>query len=275
MMNRLADYHIHTPRCGHASGTMEQYVEQALSLGLAEIGFSDHLFLYWLPREKREARLAMPEEQLPEYVESVLRLRERYPQIPIRLGIEADYIAGREDDLRMALGDYPWDYVYGSVHFIGEWGFDDPKHVDRYANEDIDALYRRYFELVKRGAASGIFDVMAHLDLVKKFGHRAKADPTPLYREVAAALAQAGVAVEVSTAGLRKPVGEIYPGPDLLAECARQEVPVSMASDSHSPGEVGKDYDRALAALAAAGYREVARFQGRRRTAISLDGIVM
>ncbi|MHB1162344.1 MAG: histidinol-phosphatase HisJ family protein [Chloroflexota bacterium] len=270
MSIRLVDYHIHTTRCGHAEGAMEEYVEQALALGLAEIGFSDHLHLYWIPREQRDPSLAMAEEDLPEYVESVLRLRERYPRIPIRLGVEADYIPGHEELLRRLLAPYPWDYVYGSIHFIGDWGFDDPKYVDRYALWDIDELYRRYFGLVKDAAGSGIFDLMGHLDVVKKFGHRPKGDVAELYREVVSALKAAGVAVEVSTAGLRKPVGEIYPGPALLAECARQGVPASLGSDSHKPSEVGIHFDRALEALRAAGYREIVRFEGRKRVAVPL-----
>lgn len=268
---KLADYHIHTARCGHAEGTMEQYVERALGLGLAEIGFSDHIPLYFFPPERRDPTLAMPEEQLPEYVESVLRLRDRYPQIPIRLGLEADYVPGHEEQLARILDPYPWDYVYGSVHFIGDWGFDDPKHVDRYTGWDMDALYRRYFDLIKGAAASGLFDLIGHLDVVKKFGHRPASDPTDLYREVVGTLKQAGLAIEVSTAGLRKPVGELYPAPALLAECARQGVPATLGSDSHKPSEVGIQFDRAIDALRAAGYSQIVRFQGRHAIPIPLQ----
>ncbi|MGE5618379.1 MAG: histidinol-phosphatase HisJ family protein [Sphingomonadaceae bacterium] len=270
MRTDLADYHVHTSRCGHAEGTMEEYVEQALALGLAEIGFSDHLHLYWIPQEERDPGLAMAEEELPRYVESVLRLRERYPQIPIRLGLEADYIPGKEETLRRILTPYPWDYVYGSIHFIGEWGFDDPRYMERYNRWDVDELYRHYFGLVKDAAATGLFDIMGHLDVVKKFGHRPAGDATELYREVASALKAAGVAIEVSTAGLRKPVGEIYPAPALLAECARQGIPAGLGSDSHRPAEVGIHFDRALEALRAAGYRETVRFEARRRRPVPL-----
>lgn len=270
MMHHLVDYHIHTYRCGHAVGSMEEYVQRAIALGLREIGFSDHLHLYFLPREQRDPTLAMAEEELPEYVDSVLQLRRQYPQIPIRLGVEADYFPSHEDALARILEPYPWDYVYGSVHFIGGWGFDDPKHIDRYADWDIDELYRTYFDLVRGAAATGLFDIIGHLDVVKKFGHRPAADPAGLFTAVAAALRDAGVCIEVSTAGLRKPVGEIYPGPALLAECACQGVPASLGSDAHQPSEVGIDFDRALEALGAAGYREINAFQRRQRTPIPL-----
>ncbi len=266
----MIDYHMHTTRCGHAAGTMEEYVRQALVLGLGEIGFSDHLYLYWLPESDRDPTLAMREKELPEYVESVLRLRELYPRIPIRLGLEADYIPGREETLARILENYPWDYVYGSVHFIGDWGFDDSRQAARYARWDVDELYGRYFDLVKDAAATGLFDIMAHLDLVKKFGHRPQADPGLLYAEVARALKKAGVSLEVSTAGLRKPVGEIYPGPRLLEECARQGVPATLGSDAHKPTEVGLQLDQAVAALRSAGYRQIVRFARRRRSAVPL-----
>ncbi len=271
-MTNLVDYHNHTSRCGHAAGSMEEYVERAIELGLAELGFSDHLHLYFLPAEQRDPSLAMREEELPEYVESVLRLRERYAgRIDLRLGLEADFFPGREEQLRSILAPYPWDYVYGSIHFLGDWGFDDSRQIGRFADWDMDALYEHYFDHVRSAARSGLFDVMAHLDLVKKFGHRPNGDATVLYADVARVLKEAGVAVEVSTAGLRKPVGEIYPGPELLAACARQGVPATLASDSHSPAEVGLHLDSAVAALRAAGYEGIVRFDRRRKVPAPLD----
>jgi len=244
---------------------MEEYVEAALAAGLAEIGFSDHIPMYWLPEAERDPGTAMPMEELEEYVGDVLRLRERYPEIPIRLGIEADYIPGREEELARLLERYEWDYVIGSVHFIGDWNFDHPALVNRYAEWDISDLYARFFTLEQMAARSGLFDIMAHIDLIKKFGHRPSADLSRLYADVARAMADAGVAIELSTAGLRKPVGEVYPSPALLGECARCGVPLVISSDAHSPEEVAYEFDRARAVARAAGYSQVARFAGRRR----------
>ena len=270
MTAHLVDYHSHTARCGHAEGQMEEYVERAIAVGLREFGFSDHLYLYFLPADQRDPSLAMGEEELPEYVQSVLRLRDRYPQIAVRLGIEADYIPGREEELRRILSRYPWDYVYGSIHFIGDWGFDDSRYIQRFGEWDMDELYGRYFGLVRQAAASGLFDVMGHIDVIKKFGHRPGSDPTELYASVARAIKDAGVAIEISTAGLRKPVGELYPGPALLAECARLGVPVTMGSDAHKPDEVGSHFDQALEALHASGYREIIRFEDREKHSLPI-----
>lgn len=244
---------------------MEAYVEAAIAAGLREIGFSDHIPMYWLPREQRDPGIAMAEEELADYVADVMALRERYPQIPIRLGIEADYIPGAEAELRRLLAPYPWDYVIGSVHFIGDWGFDNPAEVNRYAEWDISELYGKFFTLESMAARSGLFDIMAHIDLIKKFGHRPSHDLSRLYADVAATMAESGVAIELSTAGLRKPVGELYPNPSLLKECCDRGVPLVISSDAHKPVEVGWGFSGAADVARQAGYRHLARFEGRRR----------
>jgi histidinol-phosphatase (PHP family) len=261
----LVDYHVHTARCGHASGEMAAYVERAVQAGLPEMGFSDHIFMYWLPPGERDPELAMAEDQFEGYVEEVFRLRHEHPQIAIRLSVEADFIADHEGSLASVLGRYPWDYVLGSVHFVDGWGIDDARYVDGYGHWNIDELYERYFDLICRAADSGHFDTIAHLDLVKKFGHRMAGDPRDLYERVARRLAAAGVAVEVNTAGLRKPVGELYPHLDLLRTCNRAGVPATLGSDAHHPDEVAADYPLAIAHLKAAGYERVLTYENRRR----------
>jgi histidinol-phosphatase (PHP family) len=263
----LNDYHVHTARCGHAAGRMEEYVAQARAAGLPEMGFSDHLYLYWLPLAERDPELAMGEAELDEYVEDVLRLRRSNPDLTIRLAIEADYIEGYQDELREILTRYPWDYVLGSVHFIDTWGFDDSRYLATYDEWDVDALYERYFELVMAAAESGLFDSMAHPDLIKKFGHRPSDgfDLAQLYQRTAECFRQAGVCVEVNTAGLRKPCGEIYPTLGLLRACQRLGVPATLGSDAHEPEQVGLAFDQGLEHLKAAGYESIVAFAGRDR----------
>src|SRR5215210_5767979 len=144
----LADYHMHTVLCGHATGSIDEYVQRALGLGLDEIGFAEHIYLYHLPPAKRDPELAMREDQMHIYTEMVEGARQRYPEITIRLGLEADYIPGHTARLAEILGSFPWDYVYGSVHFIDGWGFDDPRYKAEYGKWRIDDLYARYFDLV-------------------------------------------------------------------------------------------------------------------------------
>jgi len=259
-MSGLVDYHLHTPRCGHAVGDLEEYVARALLLGLSEVGFSDHFPLLHL----RDSTLSMSLEELPHYVEEVNHLAGSVSGVRVRLGIEVDYVPGYVERTAEILSAYAFDYVMGSVHFLDGWGFDDPRYVEGYRGRDLYALWARYFQVLGDAAESGLFDVLAHPDLIKKFGYRPLGDVTPLYESCLDRVAAAGLAVEVSTAGLSKPVGEIYPGEEFLRLCRRREIPVTLGSDAHSPEEVGRFYGAAVELLRRVGYTEIAFFERRR-----------
>ena len=256
----LVDYHIHTPRCGHASGAMRDYVLAAREAGLAEMGFADHFPLLHLD----DPHLAMGLEEVPLYIAEVEALRAEFPDIPIRLGIEADYVPEVLDKLEELLGGYPFDYVYGSVHFVDGWAFDDPRNLAEYQGRDIDLLYRRYFETLADAAECGLFDALPHPDLVKKFGFRPRGEPEDYYGECLERVARAGLAVELNTSGLRKPVREVYPAPDFLRRCRELGIQVALGSDAHTPDEVGRDFNLALAMLEEAGYETITVFRGRK-----------
>jgi histidinol-phosphatase (PHP family) len=267
----LVDYHVHTARCGHASGAMERYVEHAIEAGLSELGFSDHLFMYWLPPRERDPELGMAEWEHDFYIEDVERCRARYKRdITIRLSTEADFIPGEEAKLEAILKRYDWDYVIGSVHFLDGWGFDDSRYIAGYAEWDIDELYTRYFSVVTDSAEAGLFDTIGHCDLVKKFGHRPTRSLTEDYAALASRFARAGVCVELNSSGLRKPVGEIYPHPDLLRALRRADVPITLGSDAHAPGEVAAALDDGVEMLRSAGYTSFVRYQRRTRVAVEL-----
>lgn len=240
------DYHLHTSRCGHARGTMHEYVLAAKARGLAEIGFADHIPIYWLPKEQGDPGLAMSFSELDEYISEVHVLRGEFPDIKIGLGIEADYIPGQEKKLEDFLSRYSFDYVLGAVHYVNGWGFDNPAYLFQYQHWDIDELYSRYFSLLQQAAATGLFDIMAHPDLIKKFGYRPRKNILPLYRETAGIFKKAGVYVEINTAGLRAPVREIYPHPDFLKECMAAGLKFTLGSDAHTPEQVGQDLEQAL-----------------------------
>lgn len=245
---------------------METYVERAISAGLTELGFSDHLFMYWLPPDRRDPELAMAEWEHDFYIEDVERCRTRYASdISIRLSTEADFIPGHERQLEAILRRYDWDYVIGSVHFIDDWGFDDSRHVSGFVSRNIDELYRQYFELVGASAATGLFDTIGHADLIKKFGHRPYSDQCENYTRLASRLAAAGVCVEVNTSGLRKPVGEIYPHPDLLRAFCDAGVPITLGSDAHAPNEVTADFSAATQLIQSVGYAAYVRYTRRER----------
>ncbi len=246
-------------------------MEHAIEAGLTELGFSDHLFMYWLPADRRDPELGMAEWEHDFYIEDVERCRARYASdVTIRLSTEADFIPGHERELEAILRRYDWDYVIGSVHFLDAWGFDDARYLAGFERVDIDALYARYFDVVGCSAESGLFDTIGHADLVKKFGHRPARDQSETYARLASRFANAGVCVEVNTAGLRKPVGEIYPHPDLLRACRAAGVPVTLGSDAHAPTEVAADLASAIHLLRALGYDTYLRYARREHRLVPL-----
>jgi histidinol-phosphatase (PHP family) len=258
----IVDYHMHlrNPReeISHDIWSVEPYVVAARAAGVDEIGFTEHGYYFtqlrtlWSVSYQTERCIY----DLGTYVDAVLQARER--GLPVKLGLEVDFVPGREDETRALLAPYPWDYLLGSVHWIDGLGIDgEPRLIDEVGVKDA---WRRYFDSLARAARSGLFDSLSHPDLVKIFGDRAEGFD---YTEIADAIAESGVAVEVSTAGLRKPVGELYPHPDLLAACRERGVPVTTGSDAHMPSLVGADFDLARDLLRSAGYETVTVFEHR------------
>lgn len=250
---RLPDYHTHTVRCGHASGSPAVYVETARAAGLLALGVADHLPL--LPHHDPE--LSMEICELGEYVAEVRQLKEAYPGFVV-LGIEADYRPDTVSDVRSLLRSQPFDYVIGSVHHLGEWGFDDPRQIDGYDSRDIDDVWVDYLELVGEAAESGLFTILGHLDLVKKFGYRPSRTLDVELNRVVERIAAAGVVIEINTAGLHRPALEAYPSPDILRRLRAAGVAITFGSDAHRPEEVGRDFAHAVEVARTAGYEEFA-----------------
>jgi histidinol-phosphatase (PHP family) len=277
----LSDYHIHIEKGPYTPEWLAHFVAVARQRGLREMGLTEHLCDFhegqeasgaWWEGEPDEvdrehARRwwqGRPRASLGEYVAFV---QASHPQgVAVRLGVEVDYFPQAEDALRRLLAAYPFDFVLGSVHWLGGWGFDHLSRLERWQGRDVDRVYRRYFAELGRAARSGLFDVLAHVDLVKIAGHRPSFDLTPLYREAAQTIATAGVAVEVSTAGLRKPVHEIYPAEPFLRMLREHDIPITLASDAHRPEDVGGDFEAAVALARRCGYEAICTFSRRVRT---------
>lgn len=256
----IVDYHMHLrdeeERITHTVEAAERFVEAAAARGVDEIGFSEHVYYF---RETRSL-WTVPYHvdrcvyALEPYVEAVVEAKRR--GLPVKLGIEVDYVRGREEETRELLAPYPWDFVLGSVHFIDGLGIDGrPRLLDALG---VEETWRRYFAELAAAARSGLFDVLAHPDVVKIWGERpSEVDYSPLLE------ALDGTCLEVSSAGLRKPVGELYPDPALLAAARERGVPITLASDAHVPHLVGEDFDGVLTLARGAGYETVTVFDGR------------
>jgi histidinol-phosphatase (PHP family) len=260
-----ADYHLHTPLCRHATGWPVDYARRALALGLPEIGFSDHSPMPALFDDWR-----MLDEELPRYFAVVDEARAVCPGLPIRLGLEVDWLEGGQSWTEALSQRAPWDYLIGSVHYLGDWNFDNPAETARFGSYGIEEAWDRYWHLFAQATRSGFFDIMAHPDLVKKFKHRPPGDLARYYEPAVQACLDAGVAIEINTAGLFKPVAEMYPAPGFLRLAADAGIPLTINSDAHAPEEVGRAFPEGLALAADCGFTQLARFQQRKRSLIPL-----
>ncbi len=248
----MYDAHVHTPLCKHARGAPAEYVEAARRAGLAGLVFTDHSPMpSWFDPQSRMAL-----DELPFYLGALEALRAEVTGFYLGIGLEADYHPGTEGFVRHVLGRYPFDYVIGSVHFIGAWPFDHPDYVEEFAWRDLKEVYRAYFALVAEAARSGLFHAIGHLDLPKKFGHVPEEGYLELAEPALEVIAGEGLALDVNTAGWRKPVGEVYPAPALLERARALGIPVVLGSDAHRPEEVGYRFEDAVRLLKAAGYAE-------------------
>ena len=270
----LTDYHVHlrpdeegtTAERYFTADNVERYREVASERGIEELGVAEHIhrFVQSLEVWEHPWYRYWAQDDLDAYCDFV---REH----GLKLGIEADYLVGREDRVANLLDGRPWDYVVGSVHFMGDEALDvhgepDWEAFDIWRGGDPEKVWRRYFETLGEAARSGLFDILSHPDLVKVWGNRVpvpQGDLRRFYERAMDGIAESQVAIEVSTAGLHKPVGEIYPAPAFLEMCLDAGRPVALSSDAHRPEQLGRDYERAVELLDGLGVRQLAVFDRR------------
>jgi len=251
------DIHNHTTRCNHAEGTVDEYIQKAIELGIDIYGFSEHAPMDFDPHY----RLAF--EEMQTYTNDVLTAKERYKNdIKILLGYEVDYLPGHMDDRVLHA---KVDYLIGSVHFIDKWSFDNPEFIAGWKNKDIDEIWQAYFEATEAMAKSGKFDIVGHLDLIKVFKFMPKKDVRLLAKDALQAIKKSNMVLEINTAGLRKPVGELYPSRELLEEAYALDIPITFSSDAHAVDQIGFSYDLATTLAKEIGYKKAATFEGRDR----------
>jgi histidinol-phosphatase (PHP family) len=268
----LTDYHLHlrsddldaTADEHFAQANVERYRTAASERGIAELGVSEHVYRFEQALDvwRHPFWIGYARDDLDAYCSFVR------DQTDLRLGIEADFVPGAEDRTANLLQARDFDYVVGSVHFVREGAVDMDDFSVWDSGSSVEQIWRRYFETIGEAARSGLFDVLGHPDLVKVWGGERPLPDGDLrrYYELAIdGIAESGIAVELSTAGLRKPVKELYPAPAFLEMCLEAGAPVALSSDAHRPQDVGADYEPALELLDQLGVSELCVFEHRER----------
>ena len=285
----MGDYHVHLHKHGQYDGIgpppgqypidhIEAYVETARSSGVTEIGFTEHLYrcveskailgTWWEQDPRKDLReytkSYVREERvlsLERYVQAVVDAKDR--GLPVLLGLEVDFFPETAETVAEFLEPYPFDFLIASTHWLGAWGVDLPDQTFEFDRRGPLQSYEDYFHTETELAASGLFDVLAHADVIKKQGLFLAETPSDMYEELAVASARGGTAVEVSTAGLYQPAEEMYPAEPLLRRFHNHSVPITLASDAHIPEHTARDFGRAVDLARSVGYTE--RIQFRRR----------
>ncbi|MCA0984871.1 histidinol-phosphatase HisJ family protein [Halobacillus yeomjeoni] len=261
------DYHVHMAETGNLDvDYLKTYIDKAESEGIQELGISEHAYFFNETREILSNPWVENRRTLDFKTYQDMFDKAHEKGLSIKMGIEMDYMPGKEKEMKAFIDSHSFDYVIGSVHWIDEWGIDLAIYRDEYEKRDLKEVYRQYFDRVVTLAESGLFDFIGHIDVIKVFGYRPEDQDflRDQYQRAAVALASTNTCIEISTAGLRKPVGEIYPDPELLKICREAGVGIVLCSDAHKPDHIGYRYEEAIDLAKSVGYEEVHTFHQRK-----------
>ncbi|NLM20156.1 MAG: histidinol-phosphatase HisJ family protein [Peptococcaceae bacterium] len=255
----MLDLHVHL--LGHLDRevtpeNIAEFLRRAQATRLKQIGFADH-DMYW--------------ENLN--LDMIRNVALDYPQLQIRVGLEVDYLEGKEKQIKEMIDSYPFDYIIGSVHQIGDWCFDFPEEEPRHRQWDADDLYQAYFRLVEKAATSGLFDVIGHFDLIKIFNIRPRTDVRMLAARALEAVKDCGLVLEINTNGRYKPVQEFYPEFKLVELANQMEILFTLGSDAHEASVVGRDVQEACQWLRILGIKKISGFTGGKKQIFELQDV--
>jgi len=257
----MIDLHNHTPLCNHASGSPEEFIQKAIEKGIKYYGFADHA-----PMEfDYEYRMGF--EDMPKYEKEIKRLKEKYKdKITILVGYEVDFTP--IIDKRVLEREV--DYLIGSVHFLDNWGFDNPEFIKEWDKRDVDDVYKEYFDKIEKMASSKLFDIVGHIDLVKVFNFKPKKNIKDLAKNAIKAIKNSGMSIEINTAGLRKPVKEAYPSDELLEMVLNEGIDLTTSSDAHSIDQVGFNIKETTQKLKELGVNEIVIYKNRQKEKVKI-----
>ncbi len=256
------DLHNHTIYCNHADGSIESYIQRACELGIHIFGFSCHAPMHF------DEKYRMSFAQLPIYLTEIT---QQHDSIEILRALEVDYILGREDLLDEAVLHADVDYLIGSVHFLDNWGFDNPEFIGEWKKRGAFTTWDTYLSSLQGMAKTGYFQIVGHFDLPKIFGH---VMPIELYKKMEATLQimyDMDMVLEVNAAGLRKHIKEQYPSRIILEKAKEIGLNVTLSSDAHSVAQIGFGYDTCVQILKDIGFNKIAIFRKKQRYLLDLE----
>jgi histidinol-phosphatase (PHP family) len=259
----MLDLHNHTPLCKHAKGEPEEYVKKALEKEIKIYGFADHAPMNF------DEKYRMDFSEMEKYENEIKKLKKKYEnEIKILLGYEVDFTPKKFLDKRVL--ERKVDFLIGSVHFLDNWGFDNPEFIKEWDKRDVNDVYKEYFQYIKEMAESNLFDIVGHIDLVKVFGHKPAVPIKDLAKDAVKAIKKSGMCVEINTSGLRKPVGEIYPSNELLEIILNEGINITLSSDAHAPEQVGFRIKETLRDLKNMGVSELTYYENREKRTLKI-----
>lgn len=257
----MIDYHTHSIY-SDGKDTYHEILNQSVKKGLTQIGFSDHFCLYY-------PAWAVQPKDLKALMNDILDIKQNHDlPIDVKFGLEVDYIESQEEEIRAWLEKFPLDYTIGSVHYVDDWNFDTQD--SGYQERNIDSFYKNYFRLLQKAARSGLFDIMGHIDVVKKFNYAPGFDLNPLYAETAKVFSESDVVIELNTSGRDRPCKEYYPSDEFLNYCFINQVPITLGSDAHVATDVGRYFPEVIQKLKQLGYKYLVGFSNRNREWIKI-----
>lgn len=268
----LTDYHNHLERGTLTLDYLKQFTDAAEKKGIEHFGISEHAYHFYQTADI--LRNSWVDERRFYDMDDYVKLFNHAwsENIDVKMSIEMDYTPGKHTEMEKFIMSYNFDYVIGSIHWIGDFGIDLAEYRREWDKRDINEVYKLYFDQVVTLAHSNLFDIIGHIDLVKIFKYVPTDEDFLLeqYDRATTALAQSKTCVEISTAGLRKPTQTLYPDKRLLQMCHNKNIPIVLSSDAHVPEHVGADYDQALKLAKEVGYNEIMTFSKGERKAYPL-----
>jgi histidinol-phosphatase (PHP family) len=265
------DLHTHHDRCGHARGSIQEYIETAIDKGLSVIGISDHTPYFSYEEDHPFPHITMPKSEFPLYVVEVLKLKQSYAgKIDVLLGIEADFFPEEVNNYRPYFDRYPFDYIIGSVHHVEGVSIFNKKRWEGLSNKEKIRTKETYYSLIEQSAKSGMFQILGHIDAMKGFYPEFSSIQSKAVEQTLKVIGECNIAIEINTSGKTKYVGGWYPADDILELALHHGVKVTFGSDAHDPDRVGDEFELVQTRLKEIGFKEWVYFKEKKRIKVPL-----